>query len=236
MISKDLSLIKLTIIIPIFNEANSIELLLTEIEKQHYVKKQIILINDCSTDESLEKINNFNFNSEFKIINHKKNLGKGGCIISAKKYINGDLVLIQDADLEYDPSDYKILLKSYINSNYEVIYGSRILNKNFSNFTSHGRLLANKFLTLFSNIFNGQKLTDAHTCYKMLKYEVFQKIDIKEKGFALCPEINTKLSNLKISILEVPIKYKGRTYDEGKKIKFFHGLEALYAIIKYKLF
>lgn len=236
MKKKNLSTLKLTIIIPVYNEEATIKILLDAIEKQNYVQKQIIIIDDNSNDNSLEIINKYNFFSDYKILKNSKNEGKGSCIIKAKEYVNGDIVLIQDADLEYDPSDYKILINAFLNNKERVVYGSRILNYKKKYFISNGRILANKFLTFFSNIINKQNLTDAHTCYKMLDANLFKRIELQERGFAFCPEINTKIGNMNEKIIEIAINYKGRTYNEGKKIKFYHGLQALLAILKYKAF
>ena len=228
-----------TIIIPIYNEEKTIINILNKIEKQIYIKKQIILVDDCSQDNSFSRIKKFRFKSDFKIIKHKKNLGKGACIISAKKHIIGDIVIIQDADLEYDPSDYKILLKPFESPKISAVYGSRVLNRNRynnKNFTSNFRVFANHLLTIFSNLINNQQLTDAHTCYKLVRHDVFKKIDFKETGFSFCPELTTKLANLNILIKEVPISYNGRTVAEGKKIKFSDGFYAIKSILKYKFF
>lgn len=228
---------KLTIIIPVYNEEATIKILLDEIEKQNYVKKQIIIVDDNSNDNSFNIVNSYNFLSEFKILKNFKNEGKGACIIKAKEYVTGDIVLIQDADLEYSPSDYKLLIDAFLKNEEKVVYGSRILNNyNRKKFLSFKRILANRFLTLFSNIINKQNLTDAHTCYKMLEVNLFKKIKFQEKGFAFCPEINTKIGNMNEKILEIPINYRGRTYNDGKKIKFIDGLVAIWAILKYKKF
>ena len=229
----NLALLKLTIIIPIFNEESTIERLLDKIEDQNYIAKQLILVDDKSTDNSLDIIKNYNFKSDFKIIKNSTNEGKGSSIIKAKEFINGNLVLIQDADLEYSPSDYKILLDAFVHRKENIIYGSRLLKTNL-NFISKNRIFANKIMTKLSNILNSQNLTDAHTCYKMFDAEIFKKIELKEKGFSFCPEINTKIANIGEKIYEVPINYNGRTYEEGKKIKFIHGIEAILTILKYK--
>ena len=229
----------LTIIIPVYNEENTILKILKKIEMQKYVKKQIIIIDDCSTDSSLKKIREFKFKSKFNILTHKKNYGKGACIISGKKYVRGDIVIIQDADLEYYPEDYKKILYSFKNTNNYAVYGSRVLNKkrySNKNFTSNFRIFANHVLTIFSNLVNNQNLTDAHTCYKAVRSKIFKKIKLRETGFSFCPELTTKLSNLNISIVEVPIKYSGRTLSEGKKIRFSDGIIALLTIIKYKFY
>jgi len=239
MKKKNLLSLRLTIIIPVFNEEKTIKNLLDKIENQTYVKKQIILIDDKSGDDSLKIIENYKFKSEYKIFTHCKNKGKGACIKTAQKYVNGDLIVIQDADLEYDPADYKNLLYAFLNHRGNIIYGSRLLNRKFTkknNFISLKRVLANKFLTLFSNLINNQKLTDAHTCYKMFKASIFKKIKLNENGFAFCPEITTKIANLNEKIYEVPINYSGRGFSAGKKIRFFDGIEALLSILKYRNF
>ena len=166
-------------------------------------------------------------------------MGKGACIISAKRFVKGDVVIIQDSDLEYNPQDYKKLIAPILSGKYSVVYGSRVLNKsnNIRNteFISNFRIFGNYLLTLISNFLNNQKLTDAHTCYKVFKKDIFLNIRLKEKGFNFCPEVTTKVSNLKIEILEVPISYRGRTAEEGKKIKFYHAIEAFLTIVKYKI-
>jgi len=229
---------KLTIIIPAFNEKNTLTILLNKILKLK-TSKQIILIDDKSTDGTRNIILNYKKKVQ-KIILHQKNLGKGAAIRSARKFVKGSYVIIQDADLEYDPSDYKHLLKEIKKKEVDVVYGSRVLKnkkyKNIQNF-SHGiRIYGNIFLTKISNYINKQRLTDAHTCYKMFKTHIFLSLDLREDGFSFCPEVNTKLSLKKIKIKEVPINYSGRTYDQGKKITAFDGIRALVALIKYRFF
>ena len=227
---------KLSIIIPLFNEKDTILQLLNLIEEQKTIKKQIIIINDCSSDNSLELINTYNFQSEHLIINHSKNLGKGACIKTAKKFINGDIVLIQDADLEYNPNDYNKLIEPITCGNVNVVYGSRVLGKNrYKNyhFTSLIRIFFNHALTTLSNLLNDQNLTDAHTCYKVFSKNIFNKVVLIENDFSFCPEITTKISKINEKIQEVPIEYRGRKYDEGKKIKTMDGFKAIYVLIKY---
>ena len=228
---------KLTIIIPVYNEIKSINILINKVLNSK-VEKQIIIIDDCSTDGSREEIINKYKNKVDKIILHKQNLGKGAAIISAKDYIEGDFVIIQDADLEYDPNQFELFIKEVEKNKIDALYGSRVLKKdkykNIQNFSHKIRIWGNLLLTFISNIINKQNLTDAHTCYKMVRSDIFKKIDFKEKGFAFCPELNTKLSNVNITIHEIPINYEGRTYQDGKKIKAIDGLSAIKAIIKYK--
>lgn len=216
----------------------TIKQLLDKIEAQKNIQKQIIVVDDCSYDGSKELISNYPFKSQSLFLKHDTNSGKGACIQTAKKFVDGDLVLIQDADLEYDPNDYELFIRAFANSEIKVIYGSRFLNnKDFrKTFISNKRVLANKILTLISNIINKQNLTDAHTCYKVFRKEIFDQINLSEKRFAFCPEVTTKLSRLGIKIFEVPINYYGRKYTEGKKIGFLDGFSAIFALLKYKFF
>ena len=175
-----------------------------------------------------------------KLIFHKKNRGKGAAIKSGQKYVRGKYIGIQDADLEYDPRDLKKIVNEMSKKNIKVMYGSRVLKKNkfknTQNFTHIVRIWGNVFLTKASNFLNRQKLTDAHTCYKVFDSRIFKKIKLKEKGFSFCPEITTKISMLNINIEEFPINYIGRTYEQGKKITAFDGLDALYVLVKYRYF
>ena len=227
----------LTIIIPVFNEENTIEAIFRKILEQNYIEKQIIIVDDFSTDNTRQILKDKIFQSADKIIYHNKNKGKGAAIKTAVNSIKGDVVIIQDADLEYSPSDYKNLIKPIINKNFEVVYGSRVINKKrytSENFTSLSRIFFNHILTILSNLLNNQKLTDAHTCYKVFSSEVFNKLNLEEDDFAFCPEVTTKLSRMKVKICEVEISYNGRTHKEGKKIFFFDGLRALHVLFKYR--
>ena len=227
----------LTVIIPVYNESKTITKILDKVIKTK-ISKQIIVVDDCSTDNSKKKILNFK-SKIYKIIIHKKNLGKGAAIQSAQKFIKGKYTIIQDADLEYNPNDYFKILKKINHKSINAVYGSRVLGKKrykLKNFTSLSRIFFNHILTLLSNIINNQRLTDAHTCYKLFESKIFKKIKLNENGFAFCPEITTKISNLNVKIFEVPISYKGRSYDEGKKISYKDGIEAVYALFKYKFY
>ena len=229
---------KISIIIPCFNEKKTISLIISKIHKQSLPNKEIILVDDCSSDGTKKIIKNFKSSFVDKVIFHKKNMGKGACIKTAKKYIDGQIVIIQDADLEYDPRDYKKLIFPILRNRYKVVYGSRVLGKkryNLKNFSSIYRIFFNHVLTIFSNLINKQKLTDAHTCYKVFSRDIFDKISLEENGFSFCPEVTTKISNLGVNILELPITYNGRTFEEGKKIKFKDGFQAIYALIKYRI-
>ena len=228
---------KLSIIIPVYNEKRTIGKLLKKINKLKYINKEIIVVNDASTDGT-KKILEKNKTFYSILINHKKNLGKGAAIKSAQKKVSGDVIIIQDADLEYDPRDYYKML-NLISIKNKVIYGSRVLGKNrylSKKFSSFIRIFFNHILTIVSNILNNQKLTDAHTCYKMFQKNVFLKIELEENGFSFCPEITTKIALKKIKIKEVPIRYRGRTYADGKKIGFMDGIEAIITLFKYRFF
>ena len=228
---------KITIICPVYNEKNNINEILKRVKKNIKYKKQIIVIDDYSSDGTrkiIKKIKNID-----KIIFHNKNLGKGAAIKSATPFIEGNIVAIQDGDLEYDPVDLNKLIKIMISKNLNVVYGSRVLKKgryNRNEFLSNFRIFGNHALTLISNLINKQNLTDAHTCYKVFKSDIFLKLNLQENDFSFCPEVNTKISLINQKIKEVPITYKGRSVKEGKKIRFYDAVLALMTILKYKYF
>ena len=225
----------LTIIVPAYNEKKSISRIIDQINEKIIYTKQIIVIDDFSNDGTKDVIRNLS--NIDKIIFHQRNLGKGAAIKSAIPFIKGNIVAIQDADLEYDPEDLNKLAKEILDQKTNVAYGSRVLNKKRygnNNFISNFRIFGNHVLTILSNLFNSQQLTDAHTCYKVFKKETFLKLNLKENDFAFCPEVNTKISLLNEKIIELPISYKGRNVQEGKKIKFKDALKALLTIIKYR--
>tara|TARA_B100001057_G_scaffold105396_1_gene102985 strand:- start:558 stop:1256 length:699 start_codon:yes stop_codon:yes gene_type:complete len=230
----------LTIIIPVYNELKTIDKIVQKILNLKNLNKQIIIVDDGSNDGTTKKLQELSKNKRIdKIIFNKINKGKGFAIRAAQRFIKGKFVIIQDADLEYNPKDYLKILRVLEKTKFKVVYGSRVLNTNRyrnNNFTSVIRVFANHFLTIFSNFINNQKLTDAHTCYKAFDAKIFKKIKLQERGFAFCPEVNTKISNLNFKISEVKISYNGRTFKEGKKISLIDGFEALIAIIKYKYF
>ena len=233
--------LKLSVIIPCFNEKKTIEKILNKIllslKTNNLQDYEIIIVDDCSKDGSREilksKLEN---NNNIQVYFHNRNKGKGAAIKTAKKYITGDIVIIQDADLEYDPYDYAKLILPIINNEYKVVYGSRVLNKkryNVKGFSSKFRIFANHILTIISNFLNDQKLTDAHTCYKIFDKKIFDQIELEEDDFCFCPEVTSKISKLGLKIFEVPINYNGRKYSEGKKISTIDGFKALKALIKY---
>ena len=229
---------KLSIIIPVYNEIKTIKKLLLKVVNQQIKDIQIIVVDDFSTDGTTEVIKNDLTQYIDKIIYHEKNMGKGAAIRSAQKYVNGDIVIIQDADLEYDPEDYKLLIDPIINKRTSVVYGSRVLNTkryNSKNFISLYRIFFNHMLTIFSNFVNNQNLTDAHTCYKVFETKIFKNIKLSENDFAFCPEITSKISKLKLNIIEIGISYTGRSVEEGKKIGIIDGFRAIFVLLKYGL-
>ena len=231
----------LSIIIPCYNEKKTIIQIVNQIRNLKRIKKQIILVDDGSNDGTRQLIKTKLKNKIDKMIFHKINKGKGAAIISAIKYIKGNLVIIQDADLEYSPNDYFKLIKPFSNNRIKVVYGSRVLGRkkninifDLNNFSKNFRILGNFILTKISNFINNQSLTDVHTCYKVFKKDVFLKLKIAEKDFSFCPEVTTKLAKFSYKITEVPIIYNGREIKDGKKIRFTDAIKAFNTIIKYK--
>ncbi len=233
---------KISVIIPCFNEkktlTNIVDKVLQSFKFHGYNLYEVLIIDDFSTDGSKELIEkNFSSKKNFKTFFHNKNMGKGATIKTAKKFITGDIIIIQDADLEYDPKDYGKLITPILNGDFKVVYGSRVLNQvryRSIGFSSKIRIFGNHLLTLISNFLNNQKLTDAHTCYKAFNREVFDLIKLEENDFAFCPEVTSKVANLGFEIHEVPISYNGRNYKDGKKIKTIDALRALKTLIKYQ--
>jgi len=228
-----------SIIIPVYNEENFIQEILKKISEVKNIKKEIIIVNDCSTDSTVKILETNCLGLYDKIIHNKKNMGKGFSVREGIKSATGQIILIQDADLEYNPDNYPRLVDPLIKKEAQVIYGSRVLEGGTrvrpKIYDSKVRLFANNFLTILSNFLNKQNLTDCHTCYKVFLSDVIKKIHLEENGFAFCPEVTAKISKLGIKIKEVPIDYYGRTHEEGKKIVFLDGIKAIFAIIKYNL-
>jgi len=229
----------LTVIIPVYNEVKTINQIINKILEVNVQYKEIIIVDDFSNDGTTAELEKFKSNDLFKIINHGKNKGKGACLITAIPFITGEYVIIQDADLEYDPKEF-VKFMDLVNSRKDtkIIFGSRVLNrkKEKRSFVVNFRIFANFVLTTISNILNNQKLTDAHTCYKFMQSKVIKDLDLSHSDFSICPEITTKLSRLKYDIIEIPISYRGRNYSEGKKIRFKDAIIALYTLIKFRFF
>ena len=227
----------LSIIIPSYNEGKTILNVLNKIKaaKDERVKYEIIVINDASTDDT-EIILEQNKNLYDHLVTHKKNKGKGGAIKTGIEISTGDYLIFQDADLEYDPKEYHKLIKPIIDDHADVVFGSRFIGGDQRRILFFWHTIANKLLTLLSNMFTNLNLTDMETCYKVFKKDLMQKINLKEKGFGFDPEITAKLSKQKPRIYEVGISYFGRTYDEGKKINLKDAFIVLKCIIMYNLF
>ncbi|MBQ2409497.1 MAG: glycosyltransferase family 2 protein [Bacilli bacterium] len=224
---------KLSIIIPVYNEEKFIQDIIERVKNSNTgkIKKEIIIVDDCSSDNT-RKILKKKINKKVdKIIYHEHNQGKGAALRTGIKEATGDVVIIQDADFEYDPNDYLKVVTPIFENKAEVVYGSRFLNKKFKGYKKN--IIANKFLTFLSNLFSHQKITDMETCYKAFKREVIQSITIEENRFGFEPEITAKIANKKIKIHEVEISYNPRSHEDGKKINYKDGLRAIYCIIKY---
>ena len=227
---------KVSIIIPCYNEHKTIVQIVNKILNQTKIEKEIIIIDDCSTDGTKEILQK-NINSKVdKIIYNEKNFGKGFCIKKGVEISSGQIILIQDADLEYDPSDYNKILKPIFEGNADVVYGSRFVGSEEKRVLFYWHSVGNYLLTTLSNIFSNLNLTDMENCYKAFKSDLIKSINLEEERFGFEPEITAKLAKKKIRIFEVGIKYFGRTYSEGKKITWRDGFSALRCIIKYNLF
>ena len=222
----------LSIVIPCYNEKDSIVNLVKKVLESPIKNKEIIVVDDCSKDGTREILENEVKPLVSQVIYHEQNKGKGGALHTGFKAATGDAVIVQDADLEYDPNEYPLVVEPIFNGEADVVYGSRYLNQKRKGYLANR--LANWFLTKLSNLFTGLKITDMETCYKCFKREIIQSIDLKEERFGFEPEVTAKIAKKGIEIKEVPISYYPRTNEEGKKIGFKDGLRAIYCIVKYK--
>ena len=243
MVNSKLTPNKLSIIVPAYNESRTIHLILDKIKNVtllNEIHKEIIIVNDCSTDDtgqSLKKYIEDNPELKVKYFEHKINLGKGAALRTGIQNATGEYLVIQDADLEYDPNEYNLLLKPIIDGHADVVYGSRFMGGKPHRILFFWHTIGNKLLTFFSNMLTNLNLTDMETCYKMFKTEIIQRIKLQENRFGFEPEVTAKISRLEdIRIYEIGISYYGRTYQEGKKINWKDGFRAIYCIIKYGLF
>ena len=228
---------KLSIIIPCYNEEKTLKKLVQKVIQFKLHEKELLIIDDCSTDSSREIIKELAIeNNEIRYFFLEKNLGKGGALRKGFCVATGDLILCQDADLEYDPKDYPTLLKPFEDTDADVVYGSRFLGGDYIRLHFFWHTLANKLLTLATNIMTNLNMSDMETGFTVFKKSVIQSIQVKENSFGIEPEITVKLAKKKYIFYEVPISYKGRSYDEGKKITLKDAFIAMYCIFKYRFF
>lgn len=233
---------QLSVIIPVYNEEQTIEQILKEVLSVEIdeVTIEVLVVNDCSTDgtqNSMEQFMKEHPGRAIRLFNLEKNTGKGAAIRKGIREASGDVLVIQDADLEYDPCEFRILLDPILRGKADVVYGSRFMGSRPHRILFFWHSIGNRFLTFLSNMFNNLNLTDMETCYKMFRAEIIKKIHLQENRFGFEPEVTAKISRVPgIRIFEVGISYYGRTYREGKKINWKDGLRAIYCIFKYSLF
>jgi glycosyltransferase involved in cell wall biosynthesis len=227
---------KLSIVIPCYNEAKTIRLIVERVRAAPIKSKEIIIVDDCSRDGTRDILRTQIAPMVDRIIYHEVNQGKGAALRTGFAAATGDAVIVQDADLEYDPQEYPKLLKPIIDGRADVVFGSRFMGAEAHRVVYFWHMVGNKFLTLLSNMGTNINLTDMETCYKVFKADVLKRITIEEDRFGFEPEITAKVAKLGCVIYEVGISYYGRTYAEGKKIGWRDGVRALYAIIKYNVF
>ena len=226
---------RLSVIIPCYNELNTIDDIINAVNAAPYPDKEIIIVDDCSTDGTRVKLKQDIENSGrvSKVLYHAINQGQGAALRTGIQAATGDLVIIQDADMEYDPNEYPRLVEPILNNRADVVFGSRFLGGDAHRVLYFWHRVGNGLLTLMSNMFTNLNLTDMETCYKVFRREIIQSIQIEENRFGFEPEITAKVAKLNCRIFEVGISYYGRTYDEGKKIGWRDGVRAIYCIIKY---
>lgn len=226
---------RLSVVIPVYNEAETLGGLIDRVRAVD-IEKQLVLVDDCSTDGTREVLQGYDADTDCVVLYHDVNQGKGAALRTGFKHVTGDIVIIQDADMEYDPSEYGKLIRPILDGRADVVFGSRFAGGESHRVLRFWHSKGNKFLTVLSNMFTNLNLTDMETCYKVFKREVIQRIEVEEDRFGFEPEITAKLARIKgLRIYEVGITYHGRSYEEGKKIGWKDGLQAVWCILKYNL-
>jgi glycosyltransferase involved in cell wall biosynthesis len=231
----------LSVVIPVYNEDRTICKILDKLKTINIdnIRLELVIINDCSTDNSVAIINDYiasNTELNIKFYQHEKNKGKGAALHTGIANATGDFLIIQDADLEYDPEEYRDMLKPVLNGNADVVYGSRFMGSNPHRILFFWHTLGNKFLTFLSNMFTNLNLTDMESCYKLFRTDIIKQVKLEENRFGFEPEVTAKISRIPgIRIYEIGISYYGRTYEEGKKIGWKDGFRAIYCILKYNI-
>ena len=226
---------KLSIVIPCYNESKTIRMLVERVRASPYPKKEIIIVDDCSRDGTRDLLRTQIEPLVDKVLYHESNRGKGAALRTGFAAATGDAVIVQDADLEYDPNEYPKLMRPILDGKADVVFGSRFMGGEAHRVHFFWHMVGNKFLTLLSNMFTNMNLTDMETCYKVFRRDVIKQIDIEEDRFGFEPEITAKVAKLNVVIFELGISYYGRSYAEGKKIGWRDGFRALWAILKYNL-
>jgi len=227
---------KISVVIPCFNEISTIEKISQAVRVAPVENLEIIVVDDCSTDGTTQLLKEKLANSVDKIVFHSKNQGKGAALRSGFAVATGDIIIVQDADLEYDPQEYPLLLEPILTGKADAVFGSRFMGGLPHRVVYFWHMVGNKFLTLLSNMLTNLNLTDMETCYKAVRAPILKSLRLRENRFGFEPEITAKLAKTRCRIYEVGISYSGRTYEEGKKIGWKDGLRAVYAILKYNLF
>ena len=226
---------KLSIVIPCYNEVQTIENIVAAVRAAPVAAKEIIVVDDCSTDGTRRLLEERVASQVDKVVYHERNQGKGAALRSGFAHASGDVVVVQDADLEYDPQEYPLLMQPIIENKADVVFGSRFMGGRPHRVVYFWHMIGNRFLTLLSNMLTNLNLTDMETCYKMFRREVIREMRIEEDRFGFEPEITAKVARSGCRVYEVGIAYYGRTYAEGKKIGWRDGFRAIYCILKYNL-